>query len=51
MATPVDFPQAWRHLGRQYVYYTRFMRVGITDESGTMRSLEVACECTVVTHC
>jgi hypothetical protein len=44
-ATPVDFPQAWHHLGRQYVYYTRFMRVGIADGSGTRRSLEVACEC------
>lgn len=44
-ATPVDFPQAWHHLGRQYVYYTRSLRVGIADEGGTTHSLEVACEC------
>lgn len=44
-ATPVDFPQAWHHLGRQYVYYTRSLRVGVADEGGTTRSLEVACEC------
>lgn len=44
-ATPVDFPQTWHHLGRQYVYYTRLLRVGVADESGTIRSLPVACEC------
>ncbi len=43
--TPVDFPQTWTHLGRQYVYYTRTLRVGVADEGGTVRSLPIACEC------
>jgi hypothetical protein len=44
-ATPVDFPQAWHHLGRRYVYYTRLLRIGIAAEDGVTRSLPVACEC------
>jgi hypothetical protein len=43
--TPVDFPQAWHHVGRQYAYDTRSLRVGVTDEGGTMRSLPIVCEC------
>lgn len=31
---PVDFPQIWHHLGREYTFYTRILRVGISDESG-----------------
>ncbi len=41
----VDFPQAWQHLGRRYVYYTRFLRVGVADAAGATRSREMACEC------
>jgi hypothetical protein len=43
-STSVDISQTWHHLGRQYVYSTRFLRIGITSEDGTAKSLPIACQ-------